>query len=188
MALARPLDEVRVYSPTPAHREAFAQREGARSGLPVRAVGSAREAVEGADIVCTVTSSSTPVLEGAWLSPGTHVNAVGSSVRTARELDGEAVRRARFYVDRRESTLNESGDFLAARDEGLVDDDHIVAELGEVLDGRAPGRTDAAQITLFKGLGLAVEDLAAAHWVTARARAQGVGVEVPLGGRRHASD
>ena len=140
--------------------------------------------MRGASLVCTVTSSREPVLRGEWLAPGAHVNAVGASQRSARELDAEAVRRARLFVDRRESALAEAGDFLRARDEGVVGDDHIVAELGEVLLGTRPGRRSPEEITLFKSVGVAVEDLAAARLVYARALAAGAGTRVELGGER----
>lgn len=185
MRLVRDLRRVRVFSPTVANREAFAARESARHGLEVEAVASAREAVEGADIVCTTTSSREPVLLGEWLADGAHVNAVGSSIRTARELDSAAVARARVFVDRRESTLNESGDYLTAVEEGAIDDTHLVGELGELLLGRLEGRRTADEVTLFVSLGLAVEDLAAAHFVHARAEERGLGVTVELGGLAH---
>ena len=144
-----------------------------------------QEAVAGADIVCTVTSSREPVLSGAWLSPGTHINAVGSSVATARELDTDAVVRSRLFVDRRESALAEAGDFLIARKEGAVADPHIVGELGDVLIGAVQGRTSPSEITLFKSVGLALEDVAAAQHIYAKARASGIGKFVEFGGGRN---
>lgn len=184
MLEARPFERVRVFSPSEANRSAFAERESARHGIPVEAASSAEAAVTGADVICTVTSSREPVLLGEWLEPGVHINAAGSSVKSARELDTVAVVRSRLFVDRRESTLNEAGDFLFPKEEGAIDDDHIVAEIGEILLGENPGRRTPEEITLFKSLGLAVEDLAAAHYAAERARAEGVGVSVPLGGRR----
>ena len=136
--------------------------------------GTAEAVVRGADVVCTCTAASEPILRREWLAPGTHVNAVGSSVRTARELDTETMAAASLFVDRRESTLNESGDLLLA---GLGEE-HIRAELGEVLTGSHPGRTEAEELTVFKSLGLAVEDLAAAELIVAKAREEGLGTEV----------
>ena len=182
----RSIERVRVYSPTAENREAFAKRESERHGIPVEAAMSAEQAVRDADIICATTSSREPVLRGDWIAEGAHVNAVGASIAAARELDTAAVARARLYIDRRESTLNESGDFLLAKQEGAIDDEHIVGEIGEILLGRVSGRRTAEEITLFKSLGLAVEDLAAAHYVLARAREQGVGTEVALGGVRDA--
>ena len=185
MLEARPFQRIRVYSPTEANRRAFAERESERHGIAVEAVASAEDAAYDADVICTVTSAREPVLKGAWMAPGTHVNAVGSSVKFTRELDTDAVVRSRLFVDRRESTVNEAGDFLFPRNEGAIDDTHIVGEIGEILLGEVTGRESAEEITLFKSLGLAVEDLVSAHYVLERARAEGVGVSVPLGGLRH---
>ncbi|MEP6993135.1 MAG: ornithine cyclodeaminase family protein [Acidobacteriota bacterium] len=188
MRVARPLRSVRVASKTPERARAFALRESARQGIPITACGSVQEAVAGADIVCTVTSSRVPVLRGEWLSPGAHVNAVGSSVATARELDAAAVARSRLFVDRRESALAEAGDFLIARDEGAVTNAHILGELGELEIGAVLGRTAEDQITLFKSVGLAVEDLAAAAHIHARAHETGIGTRIAFGGERDATD
>ena len=185
MLEARRFERVRVYSPNESHRRAFAERERERHGIEVSAVASGEEAARGADVICTVTSSRTPVLEGAWIAPGTHVNAAGSSVKHARELDTDAVVRARLFVDRVESAVHEAGDFLFPKEEGAIDETHIVGEIGQLLLGNVAGRTSAEEITLFKSLGLAVEDLASADYVVRRARAEGVGVSVPLGGLRH---
>ena len=143
-----------------------------------RSGGSAEEIVREADVVCTCTSSGEPVLSLDWLKPGVHVNAVGSSVPWARELDAETIAAGSLFVDRRESTLNESGEYRIALAEGAIGPEHILAELGEVLIGGHPGRTADDELTIFKSLGLAVEDLAAAELVVARAREQGVGTEV----------
>jgi ornithine cyclodeaminase/alanine dehydrogenase-like protein (mu-crystallin family) len=141
-----------------------------------RDVGEAEEAVRAADVVCTCTTSREPVVRREWLRPGTHVNAVGASVPTSRELDEETVRAATLVVDRRESALHEAGELLIP---GLGAE-AIAAELGEVLVGTHPGRTADDELTVFKSLGLAVEDLAAAELVVRRAREQGAGVEVPF--------
>jgi ornithine cyclodeaminase len=142
-----------------------------------RADGGTPQAVlRNADVVCTCTSAREPVLRRAWLAPGAHVNAVGSSVPSARELDTETMTEATVFVDRRESAVNEAGDLLLA---GLGESD-IAAELGEVLTGSHPGRTGEAELTVFKSLGLAVEDLAAAELVVRAAREQGRGTEVPF--------
>jgi ornithine cyclodeaminase len=135
-------------------------------------------ALFGAEVVCTTTTSAEPILEHRWLAPGAHVNAVGSSIPTARELDTETMQKASLFVDRRESTLNEAGDYLIPAAEGAFGPEHIKAELGEVLAGLAPGRTDEEELTVFKSLGIAVEDLAAADLVVRRARDQQVGTEV----------
>lgn len=185
MLLVRKIRRVRVASKTVERARAFAQREASRRAIPIVACATVQEAVAGADIVCTVTSSREPILSGAWLSPGAHINAVGSSVASARELDTDAVVRSRLFVDRRESALAEAGDFLIAREEGAVADTHIVGELGDVLVGTVQGRTSPSQITLFKSVGLAIEDVAAAQHIYAKARASGIGKFVEFGGGRN---
>lgn len=136
------------------------------------------EVVRGADIIVTATNSREPILRREWLSPGVHINAVGSSIAAARELDSETVAAASLFVDRRESTLNESGDFLFAKRDGVIDDSHIRAELGEILNGAVKGRKSEAEITLFKSLGLAVEDLASAAFLYEKARRENHGTWV----------
>jgi alanine dehydrogenase len=183
----RKLRRVRVWSRNPERARAFAESESKGSSPRVEAVADPRAAVEGADLICTVTASREPVLEGAWIQPGAHVNAVGACFATGRELDSRAVQRARLYVDRRESTFHEAGDFLIPRAEGAIGDDHIVGEIGEVLLGKAPGRRGHDEITLFKSLGLAVEDLAAAHHIYSKALEAGASTAIELGGRRDPS-
>ena len=172
---------IRVWSRDPAHARRFAEVQGRRHELAIEVAASARAAALGASLVCTTTAAREPILEGAWLAPGTHINAVGACVAAARELDAAAVARSRLVVDRRESALAEAGDFLLARREGAVGDDHIAGELGDVLLGRIPGRRSPAEITLFESLGIAVEDLAAARYLLDRAVATGAGVVVPFG-------
>lgn len=179
--LVRPIRRVRVWSRTTEHARAFAEQAAEKWGLAVEAVSDPPTAVEDADIVCTVTGASEPVLHGAWLAPGTHVNAVGACTPNARELDTEAVRRARLYVDRRESCQAESGDFLIPQAAGALGEEHIVGELGELLLGEIPGRSSPDEITLFESLGLAVEDLAAADRVVRKALDSGLGQWVTLG-------
>ncbi len=188
MKTVRRLRRVRVWSRDLAHARAFAERGSARHGLRVEAIASARAAVAGADLVCTTTSAHTPVLEGAWLAPGVHINAVGACFRDARELDAAAVAGARLYVDRRESALNEAGDFLLARAEGAVGDDHIVGELGELLLGTVPGRRSPEERTLFESLGIAIEDLAAAHHIWRQAESLDRGTALEFGGRRETAE
>lgn len=176
----RTFTRVRVWSRTPAHAEAFARWALERTGLEVATCAGAEEAVRGSDVVCTVTSARTPVLEGAWLEPGCHVNAVGASRPDARELDGAAVARARIFTDRRASLENESADYRAALAEGLLEDVPAVAELGEVAAGTAQGRRSTEEITLFESFGLAIEDVVAASYVLERAQRQGAGTVVEL--------
>jgi ornithine cyclodeaminase/alanine dehydrogenase-like protein (mu-crystallin family) len=183
----RPVTCVRVWSRSGVRAHEWAERvrsERDLGGVDLVVYDRAEDAVRGADVVCTVTSARAPVLHGDWLAEGAHVNAVGASMRDARELDTAAVARARLFVDRRESARAEAGDFLIPRAEGAIDDAHIQGELGELVLGAIPGRRDDREITLFKSLGLAVEDVAALAFVHARARAAGRGVAVRLGGLR----
>jgi ornithine cyclodeaminase/alanine dehydrogenase-like protein (mu-crystallin family) len=137
---------------------------------------SVQQAVRGADIIVTATNSREPILRREWLSDGVHINAVGSSIAAARELDGATVAAAALFVDRRESTINESGDYLFAKIEGSISGpEHIRAELGELLTGAAEGRKSEGEITLFKSLGLAIEDLASAAFLYDKARREGRG-------------
>jgi alanine dehydrogenase len=149
LRLVRSFEEIRVWSPRNAR--AFAQEFG------VRAVGSTQEAVRGADVITVATTSTTPVLQGEWLSPGTHVNAVGATRPEWRELDDETLRRARLFVDSREAAARESGDVIAAG--------RVPAEIGEVIAGAQPGRMAADDVTLFKSVGVAVEDVVSADLV-----------------------
>jgi ornithine cyclodeaminase len=184
MRAVRDIRRVRVWNRSRERADRFAERARAQLGVTVEVCASARDAVHGADIVCTITAARAPILEGSWLSPGAHINAVGASLPTARELDTEAVRRATLYVDRRESALSEAGDFLIPRAEGAITDAHIAGELGDVLATRVPGRTRPDEITLFKSLGLAVEDIAAVRRVYEKGIRTGAGISVTLGGSR----
>jgi ornithine cyclodeaminase len=182
MAVARKLRRVRVWSRTPANAARFAREQGPRFGLGVEVCADPAAAVRGADLVCTTTSSSTPVLKGEWLSPGAHVNAVGACFANSRELDAQAVARSRFFTDRRESCLAEAGDFRLARDEGAITDAHLLGEVGDVFSGKLAGRASADDITVFESLGIAVEDLASAHHLLQRARETGAGRWLEWGG------
>ncbi|MBI3449752.1 MAG: ornithine cyclodeaminase family protein [Acidobacteria bacterium] len=174
------LDEISVFSPAPASREAFAARESKRHGIRVRPVGSAEEAVTGADLVVVATASPTPVVLGRWLAEGAHVTAVGACVANRREIDGEAVARARVFVDSIAAARVEAGDILLAESEGSVKGNAVAGEIGAVFAGGLPGRTSDRQITLFKSLGLAVEDVAAASHLHRLARERRAGVEISL--------
>ena len=184
MCCVRPIQRVRVWSRSTLRAQEFATRARPRHDINVVVCESAADAVDGAEVICTITAARAPVLAGSWLSRGAHVNAVGASIPTARELDTAAVKRARLFVDRRESATHEAGDFLIPRSEGAIDDAHIVGEIGDLLTGSVTGRASADDITLFKSLGLAVEDVAALRHVHAKARASGAGVSVALGGLR----
>ena len=169
-----PEAELRVWSRDPAHAEALALEA---HGLVCATVA---EALAGADVVCTCTASPEPIVALGDLAPGAHVNAVGSSGTWARELEAGVVAAASLFVDRRESTVNESGDYLGAVAERGIGPEHILAELGELLVGAHPGRRSDEELTVFKSLGLAAEDLAAAALCVEVARERGIGVEVPF--------
>ncbi len=176
LTLVHRFDDIRVCAARPERAAAFA--EGRSTRHPIRATRTVEEAVTGADVIATVTNSAEPVIDRRWLADGVHINAVGSSFATKRELDTATMAAARLFVDRRESTLAESGDFLLAQAEGAIGPDHIVAEIGEVLNGTAPGRRTDGELTVFKSLGLAIEDVAAAEVVVTNARAAGRGTKV----------
>jgi ornithine cyclodeaminase/alanine dehydrogenase-like protein (mu-crystallin family) len=189
MTVVRPIRRVRIWSRTSEHARVLAQHARERYDLPAEACATSREAVVGASIVCTTTASPTPVLEGGWLAPGAHVNAVGACIPTTRELTTDVVQRAKLYVDRRESAVAEPGDILIPLAEGAIRKEHIVAEIGELLlpGGERLGRQSSDDVTLFKSLGLAVEDLGAAHHAYEKARASGMGTWLALGGLHQAA-
>jgi ornithine cyclodeaminase len=185
MLTVRPsIQRVRVFSRNPANARSFARTESSNRKLDVQAATEAKEAVKGADIVCTTTASVTPVVMGSWLDPGTHINAIGASRQPSRELDTEAVARSRFYVDSRQSAFLESSDFLVPKSEGAIADAHIIGEIGEVLEGKAAGRLKPDDITVFKSVGLAIEDLAAAQMVLSKATSAGSGTRIDFGSER----
>lgn len=163
--------EIRIWARRLDAAEALAGEVGATVAPSVDA------ALFGAEVVCVATSAKEPVVEKRWLAPGAHVNAVGA-FGASRELDTETVAAASLFVDRRESALNEGGDYGLAAEEGAIGPEHIRAELGEVLAGLHPGRESDEELTVFKSYGIAVEDLAAAELVVRRARERGLGTEV----------
>lgn len=178
---ARPLREVRVFGRDPARRAAFVERMRGRVGARLVSADSAERAVRGADVVCTITSSRTPVLEGAWLAPGAHVNAAGVNWPNRRELDEAAVvRAARVVVDDLETARLESGTLLPVVEAGRLAWEAVVP-LAAVVAGTAPGRRRADEVTLFVSHGVALEDVACAARVVERARREGVGRDLPWG-------
>ena len=139
-----------------------------------------KQAVSDADIVCTVTAADEPLLFGKWVKPGTHLNIVGSSIPSKREIDTELVVRAKLFVDYRISTMAQAGEVILAIEENKITADHILAEIGEVIAGSAPGRQSDDEITLYRSLGVAAQDLAAAYYVVEQAKIRGMGTEVSL--------
>jgi ornithine cyclodeaminase/alanine dehydrogenase-like protein (mu-crystallin family) len=158
----RNLESITVWGRSLERARDFAERTQKELGIPVTPAPTAQHAVAHADIVCTLTSASEPVLRGDWLRAGTHVNLVGSSYAVPVEVDNDLVVRSRFVADSREGVLAQGAEFLRAKAAGLVSDDHIVAEIGQVLSGEIPGRRSPEEITVYKSLGHIVQDLATA--------------------------
>ena len=180
IAAVRPLRRVRVWSRNPQHAADLVKASAGRFGVSIEAVPTAEAAVREADVVATVTASPQPVLQRPWVKDGAHINAVGSSIPTTREIDTATMAAVRLFVDRRESALNEAGDLLIPMREGAFTADHIQAELGEVIIGKDLGRQSPDELTLFKSLGLAVEDVASAAFILKRAREIGIGQTVRM--------
>jgi alanine dehydrogenase len=180
---ARPIERVWLVNRTPEHAERLATELRAFGDpIPpdVRIAGSAHEALAEADVICCATGSTTPLFDDADLRPGTHINGIGSYRPTMREVPAATVARARVVVDQRAAAWTEAGDLALARDEGLIDERHIAGELGEVVLGLVAGRMDAEQITFFKSVGNAIQDVATAHVIFARARELGLGAAIEL--------
>ena len=158
----RQIEAITVWGRSPERTAAFAKQMSDELGIPFAAVADVQSAVRDADIICTLTAASDPILKGEWLKPGTHVNVVGSSYAGPVEVDNDLVVRSRFIADSREGVLQQGAEFLRAKQAGLIGDEHIVAEIGEVLDGKIAGRQSPEQITVYKSLGHVVQDLSTA--------------------------
>ncbi len=180
LAAVRPIRDVRVWSPTPASRERFVAEMSGHVPAAITAAVSAEAAVRGADIIVLVTSSPSPVVEAAWVAAGAHVISVGACRPDQREMDPALVARARLVVDSRAAALVESGDVVLGLAEGRFDVGHVAGELGDVVRGALAGRTSADEITIFKSLGMAVEDVVAADLVYRRALESGAGTDLTL--------
>jgi len=176
----RAFERLAVWGRDAGRASAFAARMSRRHGRQVEAASDLATAVSSADVICTVTSATTPILRGEWLRPGQHVNLVGAAIATSAEADAEVVRRSRFYCDYREAAMAAAGELLDAIRSGVVTESQLRGEIGEVLLGRIPGRESADDITLYKSLGVTSQDLAAAQIVHAAALQQGVGLDVEL--------
>ncbi|MBN1484317.1 MAG: ornithine cyclodeaminase family protein, partial [Chloroflexia bacterium] len=177
---ARQIRKAYVYDLDRERGQAYAAAMSEQLHIAVIAADDPRDAVEAADILVAATSAHEPIFRGEWIRPGTHINGVGSHSPSARELDSETVRRALFVADQREACLAEAGDLILAIEEGALDEGHIHAELGQIVAGQVPGRSSDEQITLFKSVGLALQDVATAARVYALAQEQGLGLEIPL--------
>jgi ornithine cyclodeaminase/alanine dehydrogenase-like protein (mu-crystallin family) len=176
----RPIKGAWVFDLNPEQAAAYAKEMSARLSLPVSVAESPAEALRQADVVCTATTSSTPVFADADLKPGVHINAVGAYTPQMQEIPAETVVRAKVVIDHHESSLAEAGDLIIPMDQGMIDKDHIYAELGEIAAGLKPGRTSDNETTLFKSVGVAVQDVAAAGRVLAAAERLRLGVEAAL--------
>jgi ornithine cyclodeaminase len=180
LAIVHELRRVRVWGRDIENARALSHRASALCPAPIEVCVDARDAVDGADLICTVTASSEPILEGGWLSPGVHVNLVGASVQTSSEIDVAGVARASYFVDYRPSALAQAGELKRAMDAGAVGPDHILAEIGEVHLGVHPGRRADSEITVYKSLGVAAQDLAAADAIYKMAGRLGLGTAARL--------
>jgi len=181
MTEVRPIRTVRVSAATREEADQYVATHGPRHpDISIVAVDTPEEAIRGADIVCTVSASTEPVTNLAWLKPGCHINGIGSHSPHAREVDGETMAAARVVVDSRDATLRECGDCMIPIEEGLFGAEHVSDEIGEVLAGTKPGRTSHDQITIYQSVGLAIQDIAAAKLVYDRAVENGVGISVGL--------
>lgn len=180
IALVRPLSEIVIWGRSPERAEDLARRLGNELGLAVRTAATARDAVAGADIICTVSAAREPILSGEWLAPGAHVNLVGASVAAAREADDAVVVRSRFFADHREGVLKQGGEVIHAVAGGLIDEIHVLGEIGEVMSGTLAGRRADDEVTVYKSLGAVTQDLFSGWYVYRRAQAEGRGVSVPF--------
>jgi len=178
LAAVRPIKRVKVACRNIKHAEELAREMRQQLSFSIEPVRTNEEAVRGADLIVTATSSLEPVINKDWISPGAHVNAIGTHSPNSREIDSATMAAARIFVDRRESALNESGDYLLAAKEGLVNAESIVGEIGELLIGTKTGRTSPNEITVFKSLGLAIEDVVSADYLYKKAVAQSAGTWV----------
>jgi ornithine cyclodeaminase/alanine dehydrogenase-like protein (mu-crystallin family) len=164
----RAVEDIRIWSRTPGRAQSFAEEVAGLFAAKIHAAGTAREAVDGADIICTLTGSDTPVLEGKWLSPGQHLNLVGASTRASREVDDEAVVRGYYIADCRSHALQQAGELRHAMEGGYVTEEHIAGEIGEILNGTKPGRSDPSMITIYKSLGHVAQDIRVADALFSR--------------------
>jgi ornithine cyclodeaminase/alanine dehydrogenase-like protein (mu-crystallin family) len=180
MAVVRPLELVKVYDVDAGKAAAFARAIENDFGIASQPVANPRDVVAGSDLVITATTSNQPVFKGEWLEPGTHTSGVGANAPTKRELDDECFRRSKVIVDFRQQVLDEAGDLQAAMKSGAMSADRIHAEMADIVIGRVPGRVDASEITLFKSVGVALEDVATASFVYEQALALGVGTPMTL--------
>jgi ornithine cyclodeaminase len=178
MSQVRSIKRCRIASRHMEHARNFAEEVKQDVSFPLEPVETVEAALEGADLIVSATTAVEPIVKREWLSAGAHLNLVGSSTPHTREVDTETMAAVSVFVDRRESTINEAGDYLFAARDGVIGPDHIRGEIGQILNGTKPGRTSAEEITCFKSLGLAIEDLFAAEYLFRKARELKVGTWV----------
>ncbi len=178
IAQARPLRQIRLWARDPVKAQALAARLQDALGVEAAAFDTVQAAVREADVICAVSAASVPILKGAWVGAGAHVNLVGSSRAGPREADDDLVVMSRFFADHREGVLRQGAEFLHAKAAGLVGDDHVLGEIGEVMAATIPGRRSPQEVTVYKSLGSIVQDLASGWYVYRAARAAGAGVQV----------
>ena len=171
----RSLSKIIIWGRNPKKVQAFINKHKNNTSINLQSSNNIESAVKHADIICTVTSSSEPILFNKWIKPGTHLNLVGSSVPNKSEVDNDLVLKSKFYVDYRESTLAQAGEFLKAKNEGLLNNSHIKGEIGEVILGKKESRTSETEVTVYKSLGVASQDLAAAYYVYQNAKKNNIG-------------
>ncbi len=180
VAVARKLSKALVYDISDKAVKSFISAMSAKLNLEIEKVDSPDDMLAKADIICTATSSATPIFDGNKVRPGTHINGIGSHTPNARELDTAIVKKSKFIADSYEACLKEAGDIMIPIDEGALDKSHMFAELGEVITGKKPARENNEEITLFKSNGLAIQDVATAKLVYDKAKAAGVGINIDL--------
>jgi ornithine cyclodeaminase/alanine dehydrogenase-like protein (mu-crystallin family) len=180
MVQVRPIRDIRLWGRSPERAQILARQLEAELERPVTVAASAREAVEEADLICTVSAAAEPILEGDWVTAGAHVNLVGSSRDGPREVDDALVVRGRLFADHREGVLRQGAEVRHAIAAGLIGEDHVLGEIGEVMVGAKPGRTAPDQVTLYKSLGAIVQDLYAGWHILRQARAEGLGTAAPF--------
>jgi ornithine cyclodeaminase len=178
LASIRHIKRARVACRNPAHSERLVAEMQDKVPFPIEAVSSNEQAVRNADVIVTATSSQEPVIKREWIADGAHINAIGTHSPKSREIDGATMAAARVFTDRRESLLNEAGDYVLAAQEGAITPESVVAEIGELVIGAKPGRTSPSEITLFKSLGLAIEDVVCAEYLFRKAKAENIGAWV----------
>lgn len=180
ISLVRGIERAYVWDIDDRYSQAYIASESPRYNFDITAAGSAEEAVKDADIICTVTPAKAPILRLKWVKPGAHINAVGACTPDAQEIESGLMAHSSLYTDCRESLFNEPGDFLIPKKEGLIAEDHVKGELGELIAGVISGRASDKEITLFKALGLAIDDLAAGYYVYEKASAKKTGISRDL--------